>query len=322
LRILVQIHTWNGAHVIGSLLEKVLQQSFPVSEILIVDNASTDGTAELDYPDIVTLVRHQRNLGTSGSVKTGIEYAIGKGYEWLWVLDADSMPRRDALELLVRMIEGAEVGDGEIGVACSAHDLVSLGKTLYGRLLTPGGPRVPQVREDLDYVECDSVIWSGALFNLAVVPKIGLPRAGTRGCWEDLSLDYGDIEYSYRINRAGYKIFVHRHSLIDHPIGKGRHGRFLGLHFYSSNHPAFRRYLYFRNLVYFWLRIYHRRHWPSLLVWFLYRLCATMTGILVVEDRPGCKLEACFAGIRDGLFGRLDRSFEPEPNEIRLTVIP
>ena len=38
---------------------------------------------------------------------------------------------------------------------------------------------------------------------------------------EDLSLDYGDIEYTYQINRAGYQILVHRDSIVDHPVGKG-----------------------------------------------------------------------------------------------------
>jgi len=311
VRVLVQVHTWNGADIIGLLLDRVMRQTFAVDEILIVDNASTDGTAELTYPKIVTLVRHERNLGTSGSVKTGIEYARSKGYDWIWVLDADSRPRPNALELLVGLIRDADcIGDGEIGVVGSAHNLVRLGQKLHGRVLTPGGPRLPKVHDDRDYVVCDSVIWSGALINLAVVERIGLPRVGANGCWEDLSLDYGDIEYTYRIHRAGYKVFVHRHSLIDHPIGKGRCRRVLGRDVYSSNHPPFRRYLYFRNLVFFWLEIYHRRNWPMLLVWFGYRLSVTLIGIAVVENHRGPKLAACFAGILDGLRGRLDRRFD------------
>jgi GT2 family glycosyltransferase len=188
--------------------------------------------------------------------------------------------------------------------------LTKLGQMLRGRLLTPGGPRLPKPIEDRNYITCDSVIWSGALINVAVVERIGLPRAGTVGCWQDLSLDYGDTEYTYRIHRAGYRILVHCDSIIDHPVGRGLHGRILGCDLYSTNHSAFRRYLYFRNLIFFWLRIYHRRNWPMLLVWFGYRLGVILAGIILLESERGAKLKACLLGIRDGLRGRLDGSFE------------
>lgn len=307
MRVLVHVHTWNNADIIHVVLAAIQRQTVAVEEILIVDNGSTDETAELTYPKIVTVVRHSANLGTSGAVKTGIEYARVHGYDWIWVLDADSDPRPDALELLIRAVQATDPDNREeIGVVCSSHALVRLGQMLQGRVLTPGGPRLPKLREDRNYVECNSVIWSGALINLAVVDRLGLPRAGTRGCWEDLSLDYGDIEYTYRIHRAGFRILVHRESLIDHPVGKGLHRRILGHDFYSTNHSVFRRYLYFRNLVFFWLRIYHRRNWPMLLVWFGYRLSVILVGIVALETERGSKLKACFAGILDGLRNRMD----------------
>jgi GT2 family glycosyltransferase len=311
VRILVQVHTWNDADVIGTALNAVLLQTLSVEEILLVDNGSTDGTAELTYPEVVTVIRHPVNLGTSGSVKTGLEYARAHGYDWVWVLDADSVPRPNALELLVGLIHAVgQGGDDDIGVVCASHDLTKLGQMLRGRLLTPGGPRLPKLKPDSNYVICDSVIWSGALINLTVVDRIGLPRAGKRGCWEDLSLDYGDTEYTYRIHHAGFKILVHCDSIIDHPVGRGLHGSILGWELYSTNHPPFRRYLYFRNLVFFWLRIYHRRNWPMLLVWFGYRFGIILAGIILLEDERRAKLKACLVGIRDGLGGRLDRSFD------------
>lgn len=310
MRILIQVHTWNDADVIGTALDAILHQTLSVDEIVIVDNGSADGTAELEYPDLVTVIRHPVNLGTSGSVKTGLEYARAHGYDWIWVLDADSVPRRDALELLVRLVGTSGQNQDAIGVVCSSHDLTKLGQMLRGRLLTPGGPRLPKPIEDRNYITCDSVIWSGALINVAVVERIGLPRAGTVGCWQDLSLDYGDTEYTYRIHRAGYRILVHCDSIIDHPVGRGLHGRILGCDLYSTNHSAFRRYLYFRNLIFFWLRIYHRRNWPMLLVWFGYRLGVILAGIILLESERGAKLKACLLGIRDGLRGRLDGSFE------------
>src|SRR6266850_293320 len=303
MRVLVQVHTWNDADVVGLTLEAIMQQTLGMAEIVVVDNASTDGTAELPYPGNVTVIRHPLNLGTSGSVQTGLGYARAHGYRWLWVLDADSVPRADALGLLVRLAEDGGTEQRNVGVVCASHNLVRLGQMLRGRLLTPGGPRIPRLPRCGSVVDCDSVIWSGALINTAVVDLVGLPRAGTHGCWEDLSLDYGDTEYTYRIHHAGYRILVHRDSIIDHPVGRGLQRRILGWTLYSTNHPAFRRYLYFRNLVFFWLRIYHRRSWPMLLFWFSCRLSMILAGIILLERDRRRKIKACFLGIGHGVCG-------------------
>src|SRR4051794_22977563 len=105
VRILVHIHTWNDADVIDAALRAVSGQTRAVEEILIVDNGSTDGTVDRSFPSNVKLVRHALNLGTSGAVKSGIEYALKHQYDWIWILDADSVPRPNALELLTRLIE-------------------------------------------------------------------------------------------------------------------------------------------------------------------------------------------------------------------------
>ena len=142
MRILVQVHTWNDAGVIGIALKAILRQTALVEELLIVDNGSSDGTPELAYPEIVTIIRHRLNLGTSGAVRTGLKYARAHGYDWLWVLDADSVPRADALELLTCLVEANGAESSNIGVVGASHNLVKLGQMSRGRLLTPGGPRL------------------------------------------------------------------------------------------------------------------------------------------------------------------------------------
>lgn len=305
MRILVHIHTWNDADVIGRALDAVMRQTRPADGIIIVDNGSTDGTASLTFPDGVTVLHRQLNLGPSGAVATGLEYGLANGYDWIWVLDADGVPRPDALEHLAQL---AETRGAELGVVGALHNLVALGKLVQGRMLTPGGPRLPVVAEGRDVVECDSVIWCGALINLAVVGRVGLPRAGKQ-YWEDFCLDYGDVEYTYRIRHAGYQILVHRNSMVDQVIGQGLHRRLFGCDLYSTNHPPYRRYTYFRNLVFFWLKVYHRRHWFMLLVWFSYRLSSILAGILFLEHDRMRKIMACMVGIQDGVLGRLDRKY-------------
>lgn len=312
MRILVQIHTWNDEEIVDEALRRILAQTYPVRDVLLVDNGSTDATLDRPFAPVVTVLRHERNLGTSGSVKAALEYAERNGFDWVWVLDGDSLPAPDALARLVELYESfPEQERAAIGILSSSHQLRDLGQTFHGRMLTPGGMRLPVIDESRIWLDCDAIIWSGALIRTATIHRAGLPRSFGKGCWEDLALDYGDVEFSFRVRQAGYRVLIHRSSMIDHPVGKGLEGKILGHTIHSTNHSAARRYLYFRNLIYFWLFLYPRRAWPSFLVWLAYRTGMIVTGIVLLEQDKRRKLRAVARGFADGLRRRLDRPFEP-----------
>ena len=106
MRVLAHIHTFNDADIIDRTIESVRRQTRPVNGILVVDNASTDGT--LDRPPLryATILRHEDNLGTSGTVITGMRFALEHDYDWIWVFDADSAPEPDALERMLELYAG------------------------------------------------------------------------------------------------------------------------------------------------------------------------------------------------------------------------
>ena len=84
-------------------LRALLGQTPPVDRIVVVDNASTDGTPELlraegllDEP-AVRYERLETNLGSSGGFARAVEEARADA-DWVWVMDDDAEPRPDALE--------------------------------------------------------------------------------------------------------------------------------------------------------------------------------------------------------------------------------
>src|SRR5690242_6490039 len=103
MRVLAHIHTFNDADIIDKTIEAVLRQTHAVDGILVVDNASSDGT--LDQPSLkhATVLRLPENTGTSGAVHVGMQFALDHDYDWIWVFDADSVPERDALEKLLNL---------------------------------------------------------------------------------------------------------------------------------------------------------------------------------------------------------------------------
>ena len=79
------IHTFNDADIIDGTIAALRAQTRPVDGI-VVDNASTDGTLAQPSVRHATVLRHPENRGTSGTVYTGMRFALDQGYDWIWVL--------------------------------------------------------------------------------------------------------------------------------------------------------------------------------------------------------------------------------------------
>ncbi len=315
MNIVAYTSSLNGKAALKACIESLKAQTYPIREIIVVDNRSTDGSSEETYPPEVTLICHLRNLGTSGAVGTAFEYAERKGYDWIWVLDQDTIPKSDALEKMVELYRGFDEEErSKIGVISSEVVLKPSDIVVHGRQLTPGGVRPTYVKPGQVYYECDATIWSGSLYNMEAVKKVGPPRFGERGCWEDLSLDYGDLEYSYRVKTAGYKVLGHTQSLIFHPVGKTKYFQFFSLKIYSTNHSAFRRYLYFRNMVYFWLYLYPNKKILTTLFFMTFRLVANLGKIFLMEGGRFNKLAASLVGVWDGLNKNLSNRYFYKPS--------
>jgi rhamnopyranosyl-N-acetylglucosaminyl-diphospho-decaprenol beta-1,3/1,4-galactofuranosyltransferase len=100
--------TYNRRDLLARCLEHLERQSRPADHILVVDNASSDGTAELlEHREGVDVMRLSENLGGAGGFERGIERAHSDGYEWIWLLDDDTLAEERCLEELLAGIDRA-----------------------------------------------------------------------------------------------------------------------------------------------------------------------------------------------------------------------
>ena len=106
MRILAHIHALNDGDIIDGTIEALLRQTRPVDGILVVDNGSTGDTLERLSLKHATVLQHNKNIGTSGAVRSGFCFALEHGYDWIWLFDADSVPDPDALQKLLDLYAG------------------------------------------------------------------------------------------------------------------------------------------------------------------------------------------------------------------------
>lgn len=91
--------TYNRKQLLQQCVEKLKNQTVPLN-ILIIDNASTDGTSIMfnNQDSYIRYFNTGSNLGGAGGFSFGIKKAVELGYEYLWILDDDTMPTATALE--------------------------------------------------------------------------------------------------------------------------------------------------------------------------------------------------------------------------------
>jgi len=116
----ITIVTYNSCRFIARCLESVLSQSHPHTEIIIVDNASTDGTREVlqGFEGTCTVVYNDENIGFAAAQNQAIKLAHG---EWVLTLNPDMLLTPSFVEALLQ----AGRIDLKVGTVC-------------GKLLTMG----------------------------------------------------------------------------------------------------------------------------------------------------------------------------------------
>jgi len=106
-KVIAVIVTYNRKELLKECITALLNQDYRNCDILVVDNASTDGT--FDY--ISELLKNKRviykntgaNLGGAGGFNFGMKEAVNLGCDFVWVMDDDCMVHTDSLTELLKV---------------------------------------------------------------------------------------------------------------------------------------------------------------------------------------------------------------------------
>jgi rhamnosyltransferase len=294
---------YNGAHVLERHLEALKRQSHKLSEIVVVNNASTDASREIiatKFPD-VTILALSENAGVGGGLAAGLEYAaLTRGYDWVWLFDQDSVPAHNALERLLAGLGRVKADAKRVAVLAPVCENVET-RTIYSGLLWQNGRMVESTsNSDEATILVDVVISSGSLMRREAIAVVGLPRA-------DFFMDFVDYEHCLRFRRYGFAIAVVRDSHLYHVIGEPTTFNIFGHTARWADHAPWRLYYMIRNEVFTIWEYYSS--WRNKAFLFFRFIRFTFFLLLFGKHKRAC-IEMMYLGFLDGRAKRLGIRFQ------------
>ncbi|MDU5613902.1 MAG: glycosyltransferase family 2 protein [Varibaculum cambriense] len=219
MRVAAVVVTYNRRDLLEKTLQGLENQTRPVDRIFVIDNASTDDTSAFLSERVMhrptTVIKLPINTGGAGGFYYGIETAYEKGFDAFWLMDDDTVPRKDALSELLRGTEGeaAENGGNLPSFACS---MVIWKDGSLCEMNTPettwDWPRRMAKGQDWQLVKSCSFV--SCLVTREAARKVGLPYR-EYFIWAD------DAEYTSRLAKWRPGVFVPS-SIVDHLLAKNR----------------------------------------------------------------------------------------------------
>jgi GT2 family glycosyltransferase len=196
VRVVAVIVTYNRRPLLLESLAAVCSQSRMPDSVIVVDNASTDGSADAvraHFGDVDTVVL-TRNTGGAGGFAVGMSMALRDSADLIWLLDDDSVPEEDALSALLAARDGYV---GRIPVLVASRVVWTDGRahpmnTPRRRLFAPRQQAASAAA--IGCVPIRSASFVSLLVDGAATRRLGLPRA-------DYFLWNDDFEFTTRLLR-------------------------------------------------------------------------------------------------------------------------
>jgi rhamnopyranosyl-N-acetylglucosaminyl-diphospho-decaprenol beta-1,3/1,4-galactofuranosyltransferase len=253
--------TFNRKQDLIVCITRLLEQTVMLDEILIIDNASTDGTYDFLIKNQIldskvkcingqTAKKHNgtnvlyfqesTNTGGAGGFSKGQQLAIQRENYYIWLMDDDGVAESDTFELLLNSISSASVDI----VNPMVIDINNKEKLSFGL-----SPSIINVEDAERMKNDDGMIYdlcnpfNGTLMTSDIINKIGFIKS-QMFIWGD------ELEYIERAVSNGYKLGTNVNAKFYHPTSKTIYESFFFNKFKMVTKPARLQMNFYRNQAY------------------------------------------------------------------------
>ncbi len=257
--VFVILVNWNGKNVTIECLDSLAKVSYKNFRIIVVDNASSDGSATAireRHPGAIVL-EQERNLRFAGGNNAGIRYALEHNAELVCLLNNDTTVDSEFLSHLVSGIQT----DRKIGITTPKiyyHDdpnriwFAGGSISMWTGTMKHIGIREEDRGQYDASSEVDYATGCCILIRRDVIEKVGLLD-------ESFFMYTEDADWSMRVRRAGYSVVYEPSANVWHKLSVASGGHLSSFKMKNklmSNYRFFRRYATFpQMLVYPWLNV-------------------------------------------------------------------
>ncbi len=196
-KVTVYIPCFNAAEYIERCLKAVLKQSYPIEEILVIDDGSVDETSKLALKFPVKLIKHKTNKGLAAVRNTAVKSSNG---EFIAAVDADCVVDEKWLENLMNSFISPKVGGvgGRMLERKTKHIIDSW--------------RAVHMKQEWGEKKTSSIRFlfgSNTVFRKKCILNSG-------GYNEKYATNYEDVDISKKVKRLGYSLVYVPEALVYH----------------------------------------------------------------------------------------------------------
>lgn len=233
------IVTFNRLAMLQECIDRLEKQTRPLDAILVVNNGSTDGTAEWLQGRAGLTPITQENIGGAGGWRTGTQRAHADGFTWVLMLDDDLVVPPDALETLLADARRAGLDMVNPLVAADTEpEVLSFG--LSPEIKTVAAARAA-ARDGLIAGLVNP--FNGLLVHRRVMDRIGFVKA-------EMFISGDEIEYIHRATANGLAIATSTTVICRHPKPRFVYQRVVFGRFEVELPAGQRRWIFLRNVGY------------------------------------------------------------------------
>jgi len=220
-KIAIVIVNYKGKADTLECLQSLAELTYPHFEIIVVDQASGDGTLEeiaVSFPAVLTIANPENN-GFAGGNNIGVKAALERGAEYTFLLNNDTTVEPGLLEKLLAVAE-REAKIGIVGPMmlyhAEPHTVWSAGATVNWRgdsVLVGEGKPDDDVTVNGAAREVDFIVGCAQLIKRAVWEQVGLFD-------ESYFLYYEESDFCRRVHKAGWSIVYEPGARMWHKVSR------------------------------------------------------------------------------------------------------